>query len=344
LTIRTLSLVVVPLGLLAAACTDSPTSPSSASSVEKSTGKATTAVTATPAAAGKDGATAAAQALAAAGYSLRFQATPGGELGRIRIPIEPQVPLDVANDFTLEFWIKAEPGGNAGGSCQAGEDGWRYGNVIIDRNLTGTPDNGAYGLSLSGGRIAFGVATTRGNQTICGLIDVTDGRWHHVAATRRAADGQLRIYVDGTESAQGTGPTGDVSYRDGRESPVNPLDPLLQIGGSKDDDPQTPPGFAGWIDDLRISNRVRYTAPFDRPTTPWVTDAETVALYHFDEGPAGPCTSSVLDSSGNNTHGQCRQGGTSAPTPAYAADSPFSVTPARQTTKRTWLPDEDDND
>jgi hypothetical protein len=343
LTIRTLSLVVVPLGLLAAACADSPTSPSSASTVEKSTGKATTAITATPGAAGKDGTAAAGQGLPSAGYALRFQATPGGEMGRVRIPIEPQVPLDVANDFTLEFWIKAEPGGNAGGSCQAGEDGWRYGNVILDRNLTGTPDNGEYGLSLSGGRIAFGVGTTRGSQTICGLIDVTDGRWHHVAATRRAADGQLRIYVDGTESAQGTGPTGDVSYRDGRESPISALDPLLQIGGSKDEDPQAPPGFAGWIDDLRISNRVRYTAPFDRPTQPWVTDGDTVALFHFDEGPAGPCTSSVLDSSGNNTHGQCRQGGTSAPTPAYAADTPFSITPARQTTKRTWLPDDEDD-
>ena len=215
LTIRTLSLVVVPLGLLTAACADSPTSPSSASTVEKSTGKATTAITAK---AGTAGTGANGQPLATAGYALRFQATPGGEMGRVRIPIEPQVPLDVANDFTLELWIKAEPGGNAGGSCQAGEDGWRYGNVIIDRNLTGPPDNGEYGLSLSGGRLAFGVATTRGSQTICGLIDVTDGRWHHVAATRRAADGQLRIYVDGTESAQGTGPTGDVSYRDGRES------------------------------------------------------------------------------------------------------------------------------
>ena len=68
-----------------------------------------------------------------------------------------------------------------------------------------------------------------------------------------------------------------------------------------------------------------------------------MALFHFDEGPAGACTSSVLDSSGNNTHGQCRQGGTSGPTPAYVADTPFSVIPARQTTKRTWLPDEDDD-
>jgi hypothetical protein len=275
----------------------------------------------------------------AAGLALRFQPTGGGELGRVRIPIEPQVPLDVTNDFTIEFWVKAEPGANAGGSCQAGEDGWRYGNVIIDRDMTGAPDYGEYGVSLSGGRIAFGVATSRGNQTVCGLIDVTDGRWHHVAATRRAADGQLRIYVDGTESAQGSGPTGDASYRDGRPPNLSALDPIVQIGGSKQDDGQAPPGFAGWIDELRVSNRVRYTAPFDRPMSPWVADADTVALYHFDEGPAGPCTSTVLDNSGHATHGQCRQGGAGAPTPVYVSDTPFAAAPARPTA-RTWLGDE----
>jgi hypothetical protein len=343
LTIRTLTLAVLPLGLFVAACGDSPTSPSSASQVEKATTTGqtgSTAGTGTTSTTGTATGTAQADTRPSAGFSLRFQPTGGGELGRVRLPIDPPVPLDVANDFTIDFWIKAEPGANAGGSCQAGEDGWRSGNVILDRAITGAPDNGAYGLSLSGGRIAFGVATARGNQTICGLIDVTDGRWHHVAATRRAADGQLRIYVDGTESAQGSGPGGDVSYRDGREASIGPLDPLLQIGGSKQEDGQAPPGFVGWLDELRVSNRLRYTAPFDRPTGPSITDADTVGLYHFDEGPAGPCTSTVQDSSGHNTHGQCRQGGASAPTPMYVADSPFKLATASQS-KRTWLPDDE---
>jgi len=339
LTTRTLALAVLPLGLLAAACTDSPTSPSSAQTERAATtanGQSKTT------AQGKDGTLPGAdgqQDLVANGFALRFLPTGGGDLGRVRVAIEPQVPVDVAHDFTLEFWVKAEPGANAGGSCQAGEDGWRFGNVILDRDMRDDPDFGEYGLSMSGGRIAFGVATARGSQTICGLIDVSDGRWHHVAATRRAADGTLRIYVDGSESAQGGGPTGDVSYRDGRESAVDATDALLQIGGSKQDDGQAPPGFTGWIDELRVSSRVRYTAPFDRPTTPFATDADTVALYHFDDGPVGPCTSSVLDSSGHGTHGQCRQGGVSGPTPAFVTDTPFNVLPARRST-RTFFEEE----
>jgi hypothetical protein len=85
---------------------------------------------------------------------------------------------------------------------------------------------------------------------------------------------------------------------------------------------------------------VRYTAPFDRPMNPFVADVDTAALYHFDEGPAGPCTSTVQDSSGHNTHGQCRQGAASTPTPVYVTDTPFKAAPASQS-KRTWLPDDE---
>jgi hypothetical protein len=79
---------------------------------------------------------------------------------------------------------------------------------------------------------------------------------------------------------------------------------------------------------------VRYTAPFDRPTAAFTTDADTALLLHFDEGPAGPCASSVLDTSGRATHGQCRHGGSGTPGPVFAADVPFVPAP-RQT--RTWL-------
>jgi len=257
----------------------------------------------------------------------------------VKVPVDPQVPADVGGDFTIEFWMKAEPGGNSSAACQAGEDGWRFGNVIMDRGITGSPDHGEYGLSLSGGRIAFGVASERGRQTVCGLIDVADNRWHHVAATRRASDGQLRVYVDGTESAQGSGPVGDVSYRDGRPTTDGSQDPFLVLGGAKQTDgsgTNTPrQAYAGWLDDVRVSSRVRYAAPFDRPQGPLTGDADTVVLFHFDEGPAGPCSSAVLDSSGHGTHGQCRQSGAGTPGPAYVADTPFIATPRK--TAGSWL-------
>jgi hypothetical protein len=330
------------LGLCATACTESPTSPSSAtattgSGTDRANAASGNAQSATNPANAANGTNAGTGTL---GFSLRFQGTAVGDVDRVKVPLDPQVPADVAGDFTIEFWMKAEPGANATAACQAGEDGWRFGNVMVDRGISGGPDHGEYGISLSGGRIAFGVATERGRQTVCGLIDVADNRWHHVAATRRAADGTLRVYVDGTESAQGTGPIGDVSYRDGRPTTSASQDPFLVLGGSKQDENATTirtpqQAFAGWIDDVRVSSRVRYTAPFDRPSGPLTVDADTVVLFHFDEGPVGPCSSSVLDSSGHGTHGQCRQNGAGTPGPAYVADTPFSASPRK--TAGSWL-------
>lgn len=45
------------------------------------------------------------------------------------------------------------------------------------------------------------------------------------------------------------------------------------------------PYFNGIIDELRISNNIRYSgATYTLPTTPFTTDANTLALYHFNEG------------------------------------------------------------
>ena len=57
--------------------------------------------------------------------------------------------------------------------------------------------------------------------------------------------------------------------------------------------------FRGIIDEVRISKVARYTADFTPPTR-FEPDADTLALYHFDEG-----SGDVLkDSSGNNHHGK----------------------------------------
>lgn len=365
-----LTFASLALALTCAACTESPTSPSSASGTAVAKQGSTGSTTGSSTASGTGAAS------SANGFAIHFTGAAGGDDdGRVKIQIDPHVPADVGADFTIEFWMKTDPAANTSASCQAGEDGWRYGNVILDRSLSTVPApgsgtgvlqtgtlqggsgqqttglgavaaagaaaQGSYGLSLSGGRIAFGVSTEHGSQTVCGLMDVADGRWHHIAATRRSGDGQLRVYVDGTESAQGHGPLGDVSYRNGRVSSSS-LDPFLVLGGAKPVIGGSPlsqmPAFSGWIDDLRISTRVRYFAPFDRPVLPFAPDADTALLYHFDEGPAGPCTSAVLDGSGNSAHGSCRAGGGIVPGPVYETDSPFA-TLTRVTTK-SWLQDD----
>ena len=57
--------------------------------------------------------------------------------------------------------------------------------------------------------------------------------------------------------------------------------------------------FPGLLDEVRISNIVRYTATFTPQTIPFTPDANTVALYHLDEGTGQTLT----DASGNNRHG-----------------------------------------
>jgi hypothetical protein len=312
---------------LTAACTEAPTSPTTpvGSASSSTQGSASTASTNSTTAATTN------TPVSAIGYSMRFYGNPAADVDRVKVPIDPQVAADLGGDLTIEFWLKTEPGANPATSCQAGSDGWTYGNVILDRDVFGTGDYGEYGVSLSGGRIAFGVGRAGKEQTICGLIDVADGRWHHVALTRKFADGVMRIYVDGTEAAQGIGPAGDISYRDGRPTGVS-TDPFLVIGAAKSDEGTGTHGYSGVLDELRLSSSIRYSTPFDRPLTPFTADAETALLFHFDEGPAGPCLSSVVDTSGRATHGQCRHGGSATPGPAYEADAPFL--PPRQ---RTWL-------
>ncbi|WP_296753695.1 LamG-like jellyroll fold domain-containing protein [Roseiflexus sp.] len=267
-------------------------------------------------------------------YSLRFYGTGARDVDRVKIPLDaPHRSVDVgATDFTVEFWMRALPGANASGPCVAGPDTWISGNIMFDRDIFGTGDYGDYGISLYGGRIAFGVATSTASRTICGATNVADGQWHHIAVTRRSSDGQLSIFVDGVLDGQAPGPVGDISYRDGRVAQW-PNEPYLVIGAEKHDyDRVAYPSFNGWIDEVRISNTLRYTVSFARPTQPFTPDALTAALYHFDEG-AGLIvndTSGAVDGPANGTlFVDPLSGGPawSAETPPWTGNPPTS-TPA----------------
>lgn len=79
-----------------------------------------------------------------------------------------------------------------------------------------------------------------------------------------------------------------------------PADPTRVFGAEKHDAGSAYPSFDGWLDDVRISTGVRYTAPFARPGAPLVIDATTADLYRFDEGlapssatPAAPARAAV---------------------------------------------------
>ncbi|MCS7062236.1 MAG: LamG domain-containing protein [Anaerolineae bacterium] len=218
------------------------------------------------------------------------------------------LPVNIgATDFTIEFWLRFAPGENTSGACQEGEDAWINGNIIFDRDIFGAPDYGDFGISLYGGRIAFGVHNGSAGYSVCSNTTLAANQWHHVAVTRRT-NGEMRIFVNGALARSYNGPAGNVSYRVGRSAPW-PNEPFLVIGAEKHDyDPNAYPSFSGWVDEVRISNIVRYSAAFAPPSAPFTPDANTVGLYHFDEGSG----TTALDSSGaagGPSHGQRRVGG-----------------------------------
>jgi hypothetical protein len=290
-----------------------------------------------------------------AGYSLRFFGSGRNDVDRVKIPIDPPVPADVGKiDFTIEFWIKGMDDENDAYvliTCGDNND-WINGNIVIDRDRF-TNRAAKYGLSINlDGTLVVGVVNADDEtQTLCGTTSVLDSQWHHIAFQRRRSDGWLWLFVDGRLQSQADGPDGDISYPDHAplSRPGSPWcqgpggawggqcrnEPLIVIGSEKHDADQDAgtlgspmfPSFSGWLDELRLSNILRYAADFDRPTMPFEPDADTLALYHFDEGPAGPCTGTVLDSSGASggpSHGQCFYGGEAPAGPEYVANTPFS--------------------
>jgi hypothetical protein len=279
------------------------------------------------------------------GYSLRFHGAGVDDIDRVKIRIDsPARPADIgAADFTIEFWMRGSAAENtaAARSCGANDD-WIYGNIIVDRDRFGLDRK--FGLSLVGGKLMFG-ATGAGSdrQTICGAANVLDNQWHHIAVQRRVADGYIWIYIDGQLDGQGDGPDGDISYPDGA-APSTPgggfcqgpggswggqcvNDPYLVIGAEKHDAGTEFPSYSGWVDELRLSTTLRYGGPFTRPSQPFVTDASTAALYHFDEG-SGNTIADSSGAAGGPSTGERRPGG-SPEGPEWSTDTPFgSVAPS----------------
>jgi Concanavalin A-like lectin/glucanases superfamily len=268
------------------------------------------------------------------GYALRFygNGVNAPDLDRVKIRIDnpPGPPADVgATDFTLEFWMKALAAENTAASQTCGANlNWIYGNIVFDRDRFN--QDRKYGLSIAGGRFVFGVSGDgTGDRTICGVTDVLDNAWHHVAVQRRRSDGWMWLFVDGRLEAQEAGPVGDVSYPDNAtpgdfcDGPCT-NDPFLVIGAEKHDAGAEYPSYSGFIDEVRLSNVLRYpTNDFAPPTQPFTPDASTVALYHFDEG-QGDLIADSSGAGGGPSTGVRNFGGSPAG-PEWVTDTPFSA-------------------
>ncbi|MBL8096896.1 MAG: LamG domain-containing protein [Anaerolineales bacterium] len=274
----------------------------------------------------------------AASAALRFYGNGVNDIDRVKIRIDDPATsggafsADLgATDFTLEFWLRATSADNPAGAIACGANvNWINGHVVIDRDRYN--QDRKFGVSLGAGRVVFGVSGAgTGDRTLCGTTSVLDDAWHHIAVQRRRSDGRLWLFVDGALQAEADGPDGDVSYPDDGVpgdfcgGPCVNSDPFLVIGAEKHDAGTAYPSFAGLIDEVRLSNVLRYNGPFFRPSAPFSPDPATVALYHLDEG-SGTLAADSAGAPGGPSPGTLRVGG-SPIGPAWVPDTPFSTPP-----------------
>ena len=274
------------------------------------------------------------------GFSLRFFGNGVDDIDRIKIRLDdpantdPGPPADVGGDnFTIEFWMRASAFDNTASSVSCGFNiNWINGNIVMDRDRFN--QDRKWGLSIAGGTLVWGVTGDGSGGfnefTVCGVTDVLDDDWHHVAVQRRRSDGELWIFVDGELDAQGTGPAGDTSYPDDGipgnfcGGPCDFSDPFLVFAAEKHDAGPSFPSYNGWLDEIRLSDSLRYAASFT-PAGPFTPDADTVALYHLDDGAGDVIFDDSLHPDGPSDG--VRNFGGSPAGPQWSTETPFGDDP-----------------
>ncbi|MES2760804.1 MAG: T9SS type A sorting domain-containing protein [Bacteroidota bacterium] len=182
-------------------------------------------------------------------------------------------PIPSNSDFTIEFWFKV---------C---EDTIYYPQVFLGNSdnleidaFTNTVFNGPNTYQLCVKYVP--------NNHVCHQDQqfYFDAQWHHIAVTYVKALDRFNIFYDGIDGTIAN----SINYS------FSPF-PSITLGVATYQ-PSFKAHYKGYMDEMRISNTVRYPTTFTPPTAAFTTDANTVRLWHFDE--ANPVTS-VTDHSGN---------------------------------------------
>jgi len=177
--------------------------------------------------------------------------------------------------FTIEFFVK-QPGRTTSG---------RYTYLFKD-NLA---NHCEYMVGNNFVQMETGGLYLFVGNTICQMPDGTQpplNHWIHIAVTFDSGKDSLKIFIDGSLQFQ-KNVTDEVVGTAGK----------LYLGWF----PQDPSynAFQGFMDEMRISNSIRYSSDFSVPSSEFSSDANTVALYHFNEGEGN----TLIDHSGNGNNG-----------------------------------------
>ena len=221
-------------------------------------------------------------------YDIKTVGSSGLQFDGSNDYVTVQPPSGSITHLTVEFWVKP----TALGCCQ---------NYKV---ITGTMAT-AFEVGLSGNSGNVGPWMLVGTSDIrpTGSSSMVVGQWYHVAISFTSTT--AKIFLNGQKIASVS------SFNSGAiPSLYDSTHPFI-IGGSSG-------GLTGYIDEARISNTVRYTGNFTPPRR-FVTDANTVALYHFDDGTG----TSATDSSGNANTGTLMNGASNSPAADGTTNGPI---------------------
>jgi hypothetical protein len=164
----------------------------------------------------------------------------------VRVDISPS---KAPTAFTVEAWVRGEPGAGAEPQPVAWWRGWFE---------LGQDESGLASFVIGQDQGAYWSDT------------LMDGVVHHVAGTYDGGTGIAYLYVDGALA----GSVGSAFLMDSAGD-------TLHLGCSDDG----AYGFTGIVDELRVSSAVRYAEEsFTLPDAPFEKDGDTLALFHLDEG------------------------------------------------------------
>jgi hypothetical protein len=198
----------------------------------------------------------------------------------------------ISGDFTIEFWVRTT---QTGGSGQ-----WYNGRGIVDAEVGGVTTD--FGVSLIGSKLAFGMGS--GDVTILSTSNINTGSWFHVAVTRQASNGAMKIYINGVLETSGTGATAARTTG-------------IRIGGIYG---YTGQNFNGTLDELRIWNVVRTAEEIsaNKDGELITMPSSLVNYFKFNQGTANGANGSISSlydekntTDGNTLNGFAKTGTTS---------------------------------
>jgi hypothetical protein len=157
----------------------------------------------------------------------------------------PQIP-ESGGPLTIEAWVRSDTDTQT---------------AVL---MLSTDDTAGWSLELDTGQLVWWAADANGQFSAARNQNITllGGYWYHIAVRYEAGMAQVFVNGDpGPAPAVGTLSQG----------------PWFRLGGKAGY-----PFFAGQIDEVRLSNVVRYDTAFTPLAAPFEPDTNTLALYHFD--------------------------------------------------------------